>query len=235
MRRLTTVRGCRRPTRGARGGSVTSTARARRFCDCSKRRDFSSSEESAASTSFLSLLMAAPAGALPSFERVRREGRRYETTPCFWPSQRTCKARTSAGGRPAFDEAFSSAVFNSSKKTLRFSSTEASRSATRWNLGVRGRARGQPKGGLGRGDDVRESLRILHGDLREDLAVHVGAGLLQARHELAVAEIMQARGRVDADDPETAELAFLLLAVARRVDERAIDLQLGDAEAIVLG
>src|ERR1035437_1435786 len=235
MRRLTTVRGCRRPTREARGGSVTSTARACCFLRRSKRRDFSSSEESAASTSFLSLLMAAPAGALSSFERVRSPARSSVTTPCFWPSQRTWSARTSTGGRPVGDEAFSSAVFNSSRKTLRFSSTEASRSATRWNLGVRGRARGQPEGRLGGGDDVREPLRILHGDLREDLAVHVGAGLLQARHELAVAEIMQSRGRVDADDPETAELALLLLAVTRRIDERALDLQLGDAEAVVLG
>src|ERR1017187_1146191 len=238
MRRLTTVRGCRRPTRGARGGSVTSMARARCFWRRSKRTEDSSSEEKAASASRFSALIAAPKLAFCSFGTPLSCLRSAVIAPCCWPSHRTWSARTSAGRRPASDEAFSRAVFNSSKKALRFSSTEARSSATRRRgSGVRGRGRGrrQPECGLGGGDDVREPLRILHRDLREDLAVHVGAGLLQARHELAVAEIMQARGRVDADDPETAELALLLLAVARRIDERPLDLQLGDAEAIVLG
>ena len=49
------------------------------------------------------------------------------------------------------------------------------------------------------------------------------AGRLQARHEPAVRQPVLARRRVDADDPQAAEVALALLAVAVGVGEPALD------------
>src|SRR4051794_4835671 len=59
-----------------------------------------------------------------------------------------------------------------------------------------------------------ERLRVAHGDVGQRLAVELDAGGLQAVHELAVAEALLAGGRVDAGDPEAAEVALLVAPVA---------------------
>src|SRR3954447_1232008 len=71
-----------------------------------------------------------------------------------------------------------------------------------------------------------ESLRILDGEIGEHLAVERDLGLLQPGDELVVREPVRPRGRVDAHDPESAERALLVLAVAIRVRERVVDLLL---------
>src|SRR5206468_4262461 len=58
------------------------------------------------------------------------------------------------------------------------------------------------------------------GDVREDLAIELHAGQLEAMHEGAVAHAVLARGGVDASDPEAAEVALAVAAVAVRVGVR---------------
>src|SRR4051812_42290190 len=55
-------------------------------------------------------------------------------------------------------------------------------------------------------------LDVVHGDVGEHLAVDRDAGLPEAVHQAAVAHAVLASGRVDAHDPERAEIALLLLA-----------------------
>ena len=53
---------------------------------------------------------------------------------------------------------------------------------------------------------------IIHGDIGQDLAIQLDAGLFQSVDELAVAQAVQLGGGADADDPERAVLTLLLLA-----------------------
>src|SRR4051794_33357385 len=78
-------------------------------------------------------------------------------------------------------------------------------------LGGSGRRR--LTGGVG---ESGEGLGVADGDVREDLAVELDAGELEAVHELAVAHAVLARGGVDARDPEAAEVALAVAAVAGR-------------------
>src|SRR5688572_20313012 len=71
--------------------------------------------------------------------------------------------------------------------------------------------------------DERERRGILHREIREDLAIDFDAGSLHALDEGAVAHPIEARGGVDADDPESAEIALLRLAIPVRVDPTALD------------
>ena len=50
--------------------------------------------------------------------------------------------------------------------------------------------------------DLLERRGITHGDVRENLAIQFDASLLQAVNQAAVAQAIQARSRVDADDPQ---------------------------------
>src|SRR3954454_19471038 len=74
--------------------------------------------------------------------------------------------------------------------------------------------------------DRAEGGRIADGEIREDLAVELDAGLAAAVDELVVRQPVRARGRVDAGDPEAPEGALLVLPVAIGVDERVLDLLL---------
>src|SRR5919112_4008898 len=60
-------------------------------------------------------------------------------------------------------------------------------------------------------------LRIAHGDIGQDLPVDLDAGLAQPVDEHVVAHVVLPRGGVDAHDPEAAEIALLILAIAIRV------------------
>src|ERR1700752_62708 len=59
-----------------------------------------------------------------------------------------------------------------------------------------------------------EGVGVADGDVREDLAVELVAGELQAMHELAVAQPVQPRCRVDAGDPQLLEVALAVAAIA---------------------
>src|SRR3954469_10284746 len=72
-----------------------------------------------------------------------------------------------------------------------------------------------------------EGLGIAHGDVGQHLAVQLDARQLQAVDERRVRHALGARGGVDARDPEAAEVALAVAAVAVRVGVRLHDRFLG--------
>src|SRR5437868_5929367 len=60
----------------------------------------------------------------------------------------------------------------------------------------------------GKLDESAKRIAVADRDLGEHLAVHLDAGLLQAVHQLRIAQPLLAGGGVDADDPEAAEVAL---------------------------
>src|SRR5689334_2008973 len=67
-------------------------------------------------------------------------------------------------------------------------------------------------GGLSLLGQRRKACCVLHCDVSQDLAVEFDAGYLEPVHELAVADAVQLGSGADADDPDGAILALLLLA-----------------------
>src|SRR5215218_9814392 len=65
--------------------------------------------------------------------------------------------------------------------------------------------------------DARKSGLVVHGDVRQDLAVDLDAGLADAVGELAVRHAALTGCRIDPGNPELAEHALLGTAVAVRV------------------
>src|SRR3954466_407810 len=86
-------------------------------------------------------------------------------------------------------------------------------------------------GALGK---TSEGLGVAHGDVGQHLAVELDLRKLQAVHELAVGEALLARRGVDALDPQAAELALAVLAVAVGVGARLEELLLRALVARVL-
>src|SRR5262245_5210027 len=72
---------------------------------------------------------------------------------------------------------------------------------------------GTGSGALRHLGQLRERGRVAHGEVGEQLAVHVHARLLEAGDERAVGEAVQAGGGVDAHDPQPPEVALLEPAV----------------------
>ena len=117
-------------------------------------------------------------------------------------------------------------------------------SGPRWS-GARRRARGRRRrrcrrdadarrsgeGGLGLVDDGAEGGGLVDGEVGEDLAVDLDAGLGEAVDQAGVGEagVVLADGGVDPLDPEGAELALADLAVAGRVLQRLVNGLLGGA------
>src|SRR5690606_20484975 len=91
------------------------------------------------------------------------------------------------------------------------------------------------QGALGLLGQRRNPGRVVHGDVRQHLAVQGDAGLQQAVHETAVAQAVAAGSRVDAGDPQRTEIALLLLAADVGVLLRLDDRLLGDAEDLAAG
>src|SRR3954463_5523258 len=79
-----------------------------------------------------------------------------------------------------------------------------------------------------------EGLGVADGDVGQHLAVELDLGQAQAVHELAVAHSLLARGGVDALDPQAAEVALAVLAVAVGVGARLEQLLLRPLVARVL-
>src|SRR3954451_17031799 len=69
-------------------------------------------------------------------------------------------------------------------------------------------------------DESAEGLGVAHGDVGQDLAVQLDAGQLQTMDERAVGHALGARGRVDARDPQTAEVTLAVATIAVRVRVR---------------
>src|SRR4030095_3569050 len=93
-------------------------------------------------------------------------------------------------------------------------------------------ARSGPRG-FGLFGDLRKSGLVVHRQVREDLAIDADPGLAEPVHEHAVAHAELADRRVDARDPQRAELALLGAAVAVLVLARLHDRLLGDLEHVV--
>src|SRR5437867_268281 len=56
--------------------------------------------------------------------------------------------------------------------------------------------------------ELGESRRVAHREIGEDLPVDIDVGALETQDQLVVGDTVVARCRVDADDPETAEVAL---------------------------
>ena len=72
---------------------------------------------------------------------------------------------------------------------------------------------------LGFGNDGLEGLGIVDGEVGEHLAVDLNAGLVKAAHQLRVREAFEACSCVDALNPQCAEVALLVAAVAEGIGQ----------------
>src|SRR5687767_8709372 len=107
---------------------------------------------------------------------------------------------------------------------------------TRTNAGaMRPRRTSRGQAGLGLLGDLAERRKVVHREIREDLAVHRDVGLLEAGDQAAVRQPELARRCVDADDPQRAELPLALLAADVRVLVCLGDGLLRDAEDLAAG
>lgn len=73
-----------------------------------------------------------------------------------------------------------------------------------------------------------EGCGVVECEVGEDFAVDFDAGLVDEAHELGVAEAFDACGGVDTLDPQCAEVAFLLFAVAISVGQTFFPSVFGD-------
>ena len=81
------------------------------------------------------------------------------------------------------------------------------------------RRRGLLESLFGVGNDLGERLGLANCQVREHLAVDVGAGELQAVDEFAVGDSVDPGCRVNADVPETPHVALLLASMGVRILE----------------
>src|SRR5580658_2233347 len=88
---------------------------------------------------------------------------------------------------------------------------------------------------LHRADQRRESIGVVHGHVRKDLAVQIDAASLQRVNQLAVGGAVIARGGADALNPERAVIAFAHAAVAIGVAQRAVHRFFRRAVELALG
>ena len=83
--------------------------------------------------------------------------------------------------------------------------------------------------GLNLIDNSGESRGLIHRHIGKDLAVQSDAGLIQAVHKSGIRQSVFADAGVDALDPQSAEVAFFLAAVAVSVLQAFFDLFQSDA------
>src|SRR5579883_2157185 len=86
---------------------------------------------------------------------------------------------------------------------------------------------------LGLFDDRGERGRLMDGEFGQDLAVDFDPGRGQPGDEAAIGQAVLAHGGVDALDPQRAEFALAVLAVAIGVLHRLFDRLLGDADSVL--
>src|SRR3954464_7621224 len=88
---------------------------------------------------------------------------------------------------------------------------------------------------LRRVDDGREALRIAHGEVSHHLAIDRDTGQRQTVDQARVRQIVQARGGVDADDPEAAEIPLAGTAVTVGIGQGAHQRFVRPLEEAVIG
>src|SRR5207237_328118 len=79
------------------------------------------------------------------------------------------------------------------------------------------------RGALGLLGDRRKGGGAAHGEFGKALPIERDTGVLQPVDQLSVREPVLARGGVDADDPQPAEIALLAAAADERVFQRGVD------------
>src|SRR5476649_1272141 len=89
------------------------------------------------------------------------------------------------------------------------------------------------EGGLGLIDQGLKRHRLPRGEIGHDLAVDLNAGLQDTVHELRVGHAVLADSSVDALDPQAAERALLVAAIAIGVLQALFDLLDADAERVL--
>jgi hypothetical protein len=67
--------------------------------------------------------------------------------------------------------------------------------------------------GLGRFRHLSEKALLPHCQVGQDLTIQLDAGQSQTAHETAIGKAVLSGSRIDADDPQSAEVPFALLAV----------------------
>src|SRR5713101_5786361 len=72
---------------------------------------------------------------------------------------------------------------------------------------------------LGHCGELLKAGGIANGEIRQDLAIDPYAALLQAVHQLTVAEPVLPCRRIDARDPQTTKLSFTHLAIPVRIGQ----------------
>src|SRR5215472_8792906 len=222
IRNRACVTGCKPPGSSPRPGSVTSMRPAASWRSISARSSTSRRASMADCSCPFASLMRAPAAGRSEAGSAPSALSCSVSTP-FFPSQ--CTRASSSATRSAH------------------APTAASASCVR---AVRSAKSGPPsadaESGLRLLCQRTEGRRVVHRNVGEHLAVDLHAGLVQSVDDAAVGKAVDTRRRIDARDPERAELALVLPPVAvgvlPRLDDgllrRAIDLAPGVVVALRL-
>src|SRR5690554_1559664 len=249
MRSMVRLTGCSPPRPGSRPGRVTSmVSEARRASSAASSSTWRRSASALPSAS-RTLLMPAPAALRSSAGSAPRPFSSAVTLPCL-PSSDT-RSDSSACGESA------AAMSASAWRLMRSISAIGPLPPPQKTMGkdlrpspcvyldVRPRP---PAGGVRRpATHLRRERalrllgqrgkpgRVVHGDVRQHLAVQGDAGLGQAVHEAAVAQAVDAGRGVDAGDPQRAAVARRLLAVDVGVLLGLDDGLVGNADHLAAG
>ena len=85
------------------------------------------------------------------------------------------------------------------------------------------------------GNDGLESLRIVQGEVGKHLTVDFDTSLCQSAHQLRVADTLHAGSGVDTLNPQSAEIALLVAAIAIGVGQTLLPGVLGYCPNILAG
>ena len=80
-----------------------------------------------------------------------------------------------------------------------------------------------------------ESLRVIHAEVSEDLAVDIDAVGVEQTHELRIAETLKTGGSIDTLDPESAEIALLRTTIAECISQTFLPGILSNGPHILAG
>jgi hypothetical protein len=80
-----------------------------------------------------------------------------------------------------------------------------------------------------------ERSGLVDGKSGQNSTIDRDTGPIEPIDETAVRNVVEPSRRLDANDPQATELALLLSTISVRVQQRAVDLQLGDPVAVVFG
>ena len=83
--------------------------------------------------------------------------------------------------------------------------------------------------------DSLESLGVVHCEVGEHLTVDFDASLVQATHELRVGKTLKTGGSVDTLNPQGAEVALLVAAIAESIGKTLFPSVLGNGPHVFAG